>query len=59
MGSRSVDAVLGEISEKPALASFVVSAMTFALAQIRSDIINEKDRHLVEKLIDNLDTWEK
>ncbi|MGP4009193.1 hypothetical protein [Streptomyces sp. 4N124] len=59
MKNSSIDAVLGKISEKPPLVSYVVSAMTFSLAQIRSDITDEKDQALVEELIDKLDTWEK
>ncbi|WP_198539449.1 hypothetical protein [Streptomyces graminilatus] len=59
MKNSSVDVVLDKIAEKPALINYVVSAMTFGLAQAREDITDEKDRALVEKLIDNLDTWEK
>ncbi|MFE7908612.1 hypothetical protein [Streptomyces albogriseolus] len=59
MKNSSVDVVLDKIAEKPALVNYVVSAMTFGLAQAREDITDEKDRALVEKLIDNLDTWEK
>ncbi|OEJ61094.1 hypothetical protein BGM19_26845 [Streptomyces agglomeratus] len=59
MKNSSVDSVLDKIAEKPALVNYVVSAMTFGLAQARVDITDEKDRALVEKLINNLDTWEK
>ncbi len=59
MRNSSVDVVLGEIAEKPALVNYLVSAMTFGLAQARNDITDEEDRVLVERLMDNLDTWEE
>lgn len=59
MKKSSVDVVLDKIAEKPALVNCVVSAMTFGLAQVRNDISDERDRALVEKLIDNLDAWER
>ncbi|KOG24458.1 MULTISPECIES: hypothetical protein [Streptomyces] len=59
MKNSSIDAVLGEISQKPALVNFVVPGMTFILTKILEDITNTEDQRLVKKLIDSLDTWEK